>query len=85
MAQHTKRKVMDVHQCLDAFELRVLARPAPIVDVTALQAAVEILREDLDTILEARVLVSEASSAETAEATMLASFFSTAIVPPPPP
>ena len=24
MAQHTERKIMEVHQCLDAFELRVL-------------------------------------------------------------
>ena len=51
MAQHTKRKVMMVNQHLDAFGMRVLALPAPTVDVTDLQAAVESLRYDLDTIL----------------------------------
>ena len=32
MAQHTERQIMEVHQRLDAFELRFLARPAPTVD-----------------------------------------------------
>ena len=44
----------------------------------------EIHRVDLDTILEARVPESEASSADPAEDTMLASLFSTTYVPPPP-
>ena len=43
MVQHTKWKIDEVHQCLDAFELRMLARPAPQVDVPTLQAAIEIL------------------------------------------
>ena len=38
MAQHTERKIMEVHQRLDAFELRVLARIAPLMDVSTLQA-----------------------------------------------
>ena len=54
IAQHIERKITEVHQLLDAFELRVLARPAPPVDVLTLQAAVESLRADLDMILEAR-------------------------------
>ena len=33
MVQHTERKIAEVHQLLDAFALRVLARPAPSVDV----------------------------------------------------
>ena len=44
MVQHTERKIAEVHQRLDAFELRVLARPAPLVDVSTLQAAVDSLR-----------------------------------------
>ena len=43
MVQHTERKLAEVHQRLDAFELRVLARPAPPVNVTTLQAAVDSL------------------------------------------
>ena len=55
MVQHIERKIDEVHQCLDAFELRVLARPAHPVDVSTLQAAVDSLRADIDMILEARV------------------------------
>ena len=29
IAQHMERKIVEVHQRLDSFELRVLARPAP--------------------------------------------------------
>ena len=36
MIQHTKRNIVEVHQCLDAFDLRVLAQPAPKVDVLTL-------------------------------------------------
>ena len=43
MALLTERKIVEVHQRLDAFELRVLARPAPLVDVSTLQASVESL------------------------------------------
>ena len=47
-----------VHQLLDAFELRVLARPAPKVKVSTLQAAVESLHADIYIILEASVAES---------------------------
>ena len=60
MMQFIERKIAEVNRCLDAFELRVLARPAPLVDVSTLQAAVESLRADIDMILEARVPESEA-------------------------
>ena len=85
MYQHTERKIMEVHQRLDAFELRVLACPAPPVDVSTLLDTVESLRADLDMILEAWVPESEAPSAEPAEDTVLAALFSTVVVQPPPP
>ena len=56
---------------MDSFELRLLARPAPPVDVLTLQAAVDSLHADIDTILEARVPDSEAPSVEPAEDTVL--------------
>ena len=62
MVQYTERKIAEVNQRLDAFELRVLARPSPPVDMSTLQAAVDSLRADIDTILEARVPESEAPS-----------------------
>ena len=43
MIQYTERKIAEVHQRLDTFELRVLARPAPLVDVSTLQVAVDSL------------------------------------------
>ena len=84
MQQFTERKIAEVNQRLDAFELRVLARPAPSVDVSTLQAAVDSLRADIDTILEARVPESEAPFVEPAEDTVLVALFTTEIPPPPP-
>ena len=78
-------KIVEVHQRLDAFEFRVLARPTPPVDVSTLQAAVDSLRADIDTILEARVPDSEAPSIEPDEDTMLAALFATFYISPPPP
>ena len=81
MVQHTEQKIAEVHQRLDAFELRVLARPAPQVDVSTIQDAVESLRVDIDMILEARVPESEASYAED---TVMEALFATSEIPPPP-
>ena len=50
MVQFTERKIAEVNQRLDAFELRVLARPSPPVDVSNLQVAVDSLRADIDMI-----------------------------------
>ena len=85
MVQHTERKIIEVHQRLDAFELWVLAWSAPQVDVSTLQAAVDILCPDIDMILEARVPKSEAPSAEPAEDTVTAALIGTFEIPPPPP
>ena len=49
----------------------MLARPAPPVDVSTLKSAVDSLRADIDTILEARVPESEAPSVEPAKDTVL--------------
>ena len=85
MQHFTERKIAEVNQRLDAFELRVFARPSPPVDVSTLQAAVDSLRADIDTIVEARVPDPEAPSVEPAEDTVLATLFATSEVPPSPP
>ena len=85
MVQLIEREITEVHQCLDAFELRVLARPAPSVDVSTLQAAFDILRADIDMILEARVPESEAPFVEPREDTVMAAIFATSEISPPPP
>ena len=76
---------MEVHQRLDAFELRVLARPAPTVDLMTLQAIVASLRADMNAILEARVRESEAPSVEPIEDTVMVVMFSTTTAPSPQP
>ena len=55
----------------------MIARPAPQVDVLALQATVESLRADIDMILEARVPESEAPFAVPAEDRVMAVLFAT--------
>ena len=85
MAQHEKLMIAEVHQCLDAFELRVLDLLAPQVDVRTLQAAVESLRADIDMILEARVPESDAPCVEAADDTVLAALFANYEIPPSPP
>ena len=55
------------------------------MDVSTLQAAVDSLRADINTILEARVPESEAPSVELAEDTVLATLFATSEIPSPPP
>ena len=62
----------------------MLARPAPQVDVSTLQAEVDSHRAENDMILEARVSDSEAPSAEPAEDTVMAALFATSEIPPPP-
>ena len=63
----------------------MLDRPATPVDMSTLQAAVDSLRADIDTILEARVPEFEAPSAEPAEDTVMTSLFVTSEISPPPP
>ena len=81
MQKFTERKMSKVNQHLDSFELRVLARPTPPVDVSTLQAVVDSLRANIDMILEARV----PKSVEPTEDTVLAALFATSEIPPPPP
>ena len=53
--------------------------------MSTLQAAVESLQEDINMILEARVLESEAPSADPANDTVMAALFATSEILPPPP
>ncbi|KAG5632509.1 hypothetical protein H5410_004226 [Solanum commersonii] len=58
------RKVQAVNNHLDAFELRVLERPAPAIDLSALQADIASLQSDVEAILAA--LLVEPQVAPTA-------------------
>ena len=61
--------------------LRVLTRLSPTVDLMTLQAAVASLSLDINAILKARVLQSEALSMEPAEDTLMVAVFSTTAAP----
>ena len=74
--------IQAVH-CLDAFELRVLACPTPIINLTTLKEAMAILRVYMDNILELRGPELETALVETAEDTVLATLFTTPTSPPP--
>ena len=74
-----------MHQRFHAFDLRVLARLDPPVDVLTLQGTVDTLHADIDMILEARVPESEAPFVEPREDTVMAAIFATSEISPPPP
>ncbi|XP_025884999.2 uncharacterized protein [Solanum lycopersicum] len=71
IAQQTERKILALHQRLDAFEFRVLARPAHTIDLTNLQATVASLRADVDVILDVWVPEPKVTHVELAQDTML--------------
>ena len=83
MVHHTERKIPEVRQCLNTFELRLLAQPAPQVGVLTLQDAVESLLANIDKIVEAMVPEYKAHSAEPAEDTQMAALFPTFEIPQP--
>ena len=76
MAQHIERKILEIHQRLDAFLLRFLARPAPTIDLMTLQVVVASVREDIDATLNTRVPEFEAPSTEPVEDTVMVALFS---------
>uniref|UniRef100_M1DTP8 Integrase core domain containing protein n=1 Tax=Solanum tuberosum TaxID=4113 RepID=M1DTP8_SOLTU len=51
MEAKTDQKVQAVHKRLDAFELRVLERPAPTIDMSSFRTELASIRADVDAIL----------------------------------
>ncbi|KAG5605840.1 hypothetical protein H5410_027332 [Solanum commersonii] len=70
------RKVQTVNKSLDAFELRVLERSAPTIDLSSLQAELASLRTDIDAILTAPTVEPQAAPTTLADDTMLDALFS---------
>lgn len=64
-----------VQQCLVAFELRVLERPVPTIDLTNLQVVMASLRSDVETILEMRGTKPEGVPIQLADDTLLNALF----------
>uniref|UniRef100_M1DVB3 Integrase core domain containing protein n=1 Tax=Solanum tuberosum TaxID=4113 RepID=M1DVB3_SOLTU len=70
------RKVQAVNKCLDAFELRVLERSAPAIDLSALQADLASLRSYVDAILAAPSVKTQVAPNALADDTVLDALFS---------
>lgn len=83
VAQQTEWKIQAAHQHHDAFELRVLARPAPTIYLTTLQVVVASLQADVDAILEMRVSEPKSAPVKLTKDKMLVALFTTTIARPP--
>uniref|UniRef100_M1DP88 Integrase core domain containing protein n=1 Tax=Solanum tuberosum TaxID=4113 RepID=M1DP88_SOLTU len=70
------RKVQAVNKRLDAFELRVLERSAPATDLSTLQADLASLRTDVDAILAAPSVETQAAPTAVADDTVVEALFS---------
>uniref|UniRef100_M1DEM4 Integrase core domain containing protein n=1 Tax=Solanum tuberosum TaxID=4113 RepID=M1DEM4_SOLTU len=70
------QKVQAVNKRLDAFELRVLERSAPAIDLSALQADLASLRTDVDAILAAPSVETQVAPTALADDTVLDALFS---------
>ncbi|KAK4713085.1 hypothetical protein R3W88_018992 [Solanum pinnatisectum] len=84
MATMVDQKIQAVHKRLDAFELRVLKRPAPTTDLSSFQTELASLRVDLDTILVPPTDELESSPNVLADDTVLGALFSEDIAQPKP-
>uniref|UniRef100_M1DZL4 Integrase core domain containing protein n=1 Tax=Solanum tuberosum TaxID=4113 RepID=M1DZL4_SOLTU len=69
-------KVQAVHNWLDAFELRVLERPAPTTNISSFRTELSSLRANVDTILSTPVVEPQAAPSALADDTVLGALFS---------
>lgn len=79
-----ERMIKVVHQHLDAFDVLVLARPAPTIDLTTFQEVVGGLQADVESIMEMRGPEPETSPVELAEDIVLVVVLTTPTTPPEP-
>ncbi|KAG5599608.1 hypothetical protein H5410_030978 [Solanum commersonii] len=73
------QKVQTFNKCLDAFELRVLERPTPTIDLSSFQFELASLRTNVDAILAAPTVEPQAALTALADDTMLDTLFSTTV------
>uniref|UniRef100_M1DK22 Integrase core domain containing protein n=1 Tax=Solanum tuberosum TaxID=4113 RepID=M1DK22_SOLTU len=70
------RKVQTVNKRLDAFELRVLERPAPTIDLSSFQSELASLRADVHAIIATPTVEPQAAPTALADDTVLDALFS---------
>uniref|UniRef100_M1DE30 Integrase core domain containing protein n=1 Tax=Solanum tuberosum TaxID=4113 RepID=M1DE30_SOLTU len=76
MEAKTDQKVQAVHKRLDAFELRVLERPAPTTDMSSFRTELSSLRADVDAILATPAVKPQAALSALGDDTVLGALFS---------
>uniref|UniRef100_M1DGT9 Integrase core domain containing protein n=1 Tax=Solanum tuberosum TaxID=4113 RepID=M1DGT9_SOLTU len=70
------RKIHVINKRLDAFELRVLERPSPTIDLSSFQIELASLRDDIDAILATPTAEPQAAPTALADDTVLDALFS---------
>uniref|UniRef100_M1DNC9 Integrase core domain containing protein n=1 Tax=Solanum tuberosum TaxID=4113 RepID=M1DNC9_SOLTU len=78
------QKVQVIHKCLDAFELRVLERPAHTTDLSSFRTELTSLWEDLDAIIVPSTDKPESAPNVLADDTVLGALYSKGIAQPEP-
>uniref|UniRef100_M1DKD1 Integrase core domain containing protein n=1 Tax=Solanum tuberosum TaxID=4113 RepID=M1DKD1_SOLTU len=79
--QMIDRKIQEVHKRLDAFQLSVLERPAPTIDVTTFQTELASLRADIDALLSPTETVTEVEPVVEEDEVVMTALFGD-IMPP---
>uniref|UniRef100_M1D9I3 Integrase core domain containing protein n=1 Tax=Solanum tuberosum TaxID=4113 RepID=M1D9I3_SOLTU len=82
MEQMMDHKVQAIHQCLDAFELRILERPSPTTDFSAFRMELASLWADLDTLLAPLEIEAESAPTTPVDNTVLNALFRDEMLPP---
>ncbi|KAH0750729.1 hypothetical protein KY290_029961 [Solanum tuberosum] len=82
MEQMMDQKIQAVHKRLDAFELRILERPALIIDVTTAQMELVILRADVDCFLSPSNIAPEVAPAAEEDELVMTDLFGDDMPPP---
>uniref|UniRef100_M1DTE1 Integrase core domain containing protein n=1 Tax=Solanum tuberosum TaxID=4113 RepID=M1DTE1_SOLTU len=76
MEAKTAQKIQVVHKWLDAFELRVLERPAPITDMSSFRTELASLWADVDAILATPTFKPQAEPSTLGDDNVLGALFS---------
>uniref|UniRef100_M1DLF1 Integrase core domain containing protein n=1 Tax=Solanum tuberosum TaxID=4113 RepID=M1DLF1_SOLTU len=76
MERMMDQKVQAINKCNDAFELRVLERPAPTKDLSSFLSELASLRADVDAILPTPAVEPQATSTALSDDTVLEALFS---------
>uniref|UniRef100_M1DNR8 Integrase core domain containing protein n=1 Tax=Solanum tuberosum TaxID=4113 RepID=M1DNR8_SOLTU len=75
-------KIQVIHKCLDAFELRVLERTAPTIDVSTFQMELASLHANVDALFSSTHIVPETTSAIREDEVVMTALFSETMPPP---